>query len=141
MPLSLEETWEVFNGNELQQLIELAEAFLEVRDYRMREEGTPEYGSVIQPGPRKLSFRSDYSVYEPPPRSVYRVLDSSLGGLFYSDYENVEGGTRITDRWEVEPHGFMRPLFPRIRNSMAKDPQPDLDLVAARLRARSESGD
>ena len=51
MPLSLEETGEVFNVNELQQLVELAETFLEVRDYRMREEATPESGSVIQPGP------------------------------------------------------------------------------------------
>ena len=141
MPLSLEETWEVFNGNELQQLIELSDSLIEVRDYRMREEGTPEYVSVVQAGPRKFSFRSDYSVYEPPQRSVHRVLDNPLGGLFYSDYESVGGGTRVTHRWEVEPPSFMRPLFSRVRKSMAKKLQADLDLVAERLRARSESSD
>jgi hypothetical protein len=95
---------------------------------------------VNQAGPRKVSHRSDYSVYEPPHRSVDRVLDSPLGGLFHSDHESVDGGTRVTHRWEVEPHGFMRLLFPLIRKSMAKDFQADLDLVAERLRTGYESG-
>ncbi len=135
--LSLEETWEVFNGNEMQNLVELSDSVVEVRDYRMREDGTPEYVMVNRAGSRKVSHRSDYKVFEPPRRSVDQVLDSPLGGLFHSDHEPVEGGTRVTHRWEVEPHGFMRLLFPLMKNSMAKDFQADLDLIVKRLGERA----
>lgn len=138
VPIPQEEAWEVFNGNELRTLVELSDSVVEVRDYKMRDDGTPEYVMVNRAGPRKVSHRSDYIVYEPPTRTVDRVLDSSLGGVFYSDYQSVEGGTRVTNRWEVEPKGVMRLLFPLMRNSMERDFQGDLDLIANRLRSRAE---
>lgn len=141
VPLSLEETWEVFNGNAMQNLVELSDSVVEVRDYRMREDGTPEYVMVNQAGPRRVSHRSDYTVYEPPHRTVDRVLDSPLGGVFYTEHESVDGGTRVTNRWEVEPHGFMKLMWPLMRRSMAKNFQADLEMIVQRLEAKSDPPD
>lgn len=138
IPLSLAETWEAFNGNEMQNLVEISDSVVEVTDYRMRDDGTPEYVMVNQAGQRLVSHRSDYTLYEPPHRSVDRVLDSPLGGVFYTEHERVEGGTKVTNRWEVEPHGLMKLIWPLMRNSMAKNFQADLDAIAERLTAKSE---
>lgn len=138
IPLPLAETWELFNGNQLRDLVEISDAVVEVRDYRMRDDGTPEYVMVNQAGPRQVSHRSDYTVFDPPHRTVDRVLDSPLGGVFYTEHESVEGGTKVTHRWEVEPHGMMKLLWPLIRSSMAKNFQADLDSIAERLAARSD---
>ncbi len=138
IPLSLAETWEAFNGNEMQNLVEMSDSVVEVTDYRMRDDGTPEYVMVNKAGQRLVSHRSDYTLYEPPHRSVDRVLDSPLGGVFYTEHEQVEGGTKVTNRWEVEPHGFMKLMWPLMRNSMAKNFQADLDAIAERLAAKSQ---
>ncbi len=137
VPLPLSETWELFNGNELQDLVELSDAVVEVKDYRMREDGTPEYVMVNQAGPRQVSHRSDFTVFEPPHRAVDRVLESPLGGTFYTDHEEVEGGTRVTHRWDVEPHGFMKLIWPLMRRSMERNFQADLDNIVERLETRS----
>ncbi len=77
------------------------------------------------------------NVYEPPLRSTDEVLDSPLGGRFIVEHEAVEGGTLVRHRWEVEPHGLMRLLFPVIRPLMARDFKDDLDRIVERLRDRS----
>jgi hypothetical protein len=84
VPLPLEETWEAFFGNEMQNWCELSDMVVEVRDYRMRADRTPEYVMVNKAGPMKASHRS------------------------VTLHEAVEGGTRVTHRWDVEPHGIMR---------------------------------
>lgn len=139
IPLSLEDAWELFNGNELRDLVEVSEAIVEVRDYRMRDDGTPEYVMVNKAGPMKFSHRSDYIEYERPHRTVDLVLDSSLGGRFIAEHEAVEGGTRVTQRWEIEPRGLMRLLFPLMRSGMTRGFQEDLDAVAARVAERTTS--
>ncbi len=136
VPLPLEETWELFNGNELQDLVELSDAVVEVRDYRMREDGTPEYVMVNLAGSRQVSHRSDYTLFEPPHRTVDRVLESPLGGVFRAEHESVNGGTKVTHRWEVEPHGLMKLMWPLIRSPMARNFQADLDTIVKRVAAK-----
>jgi hypothetical protein len=75
---------EAFFGNEMQNWCELSDMVVEVRDYRMRADRTPEYVMVNKAGPMKASHRS------------------------VTLHEAVEGGTRVTHRWDVEPHGIMR---------------------------------
>lgn len=41
VPLPMDETWEVFFGNEMQNWRELSDMVVEIRDYRMRADGTP----------------------------------------------------------------------------------------------------
>lgn len=136
VPLPPEEAWEAFFGDELQNWVRLSPSVAEVRDYRMREDGTPEYVMVNQMGPMRASHRSDYVVYEPPHRAADDTLDSPLGGRWESLHEPVEGGTRVTHRWDVEPHGPMRVLFPLMRPFFERNFQRDLDTMVERIAQR-----
>lgn len=133
VPLPLEETWEAFFGNEMQNWCALSDMVVEVRDFRMRDDGTPEYVMVNRAGPMKASHRSDYVVYDPPHRAEDDTLDSRLGGRWVTIHEEVEGGTRVTHRWDVEPHGIMKLLFPLMRPMFAKQFQADLDQMVSRI--------
>jgi hypothetical protein len=70
VPLPLEETWEAIFGDRMQNWVRLSDAVVEVRDYRMRPDGTPEYVMVNRAGPMKMSHRSDYVAYDPPHRAA-----------------------------------------------------------------------
>lgn len=133
VPLPMDETWEVFFGNEMQNWRELSDMVVEIRDYRMRADGTPEYVMVNKAGPMTTSHRSDYVVYDPPHRAEDDTLESMLGGRWVTIHEPVEGGTRVTHRWDVEPHGIMKLLFPLIRPVFARQFQADLDQMVARI--------
>lgn len=56
VPLSLEEAWEAFFGDDMQNWVRLSDAVAEVRDYRMRDDGTPEYVMVNRMGPMRALF-------------------------------------------------------------------------------------
>ena len=134
VPLPLEETWEAFFGDQMQNWVRFSDAVVDVRDYRMRPDGTPEYVMANRAGPMKLSHRSDYVTYDPPHRAEDDTLESALGGRWVSVHEPVEGGTRVTHRWDVEPHGVMKILFPLMRKPMSRAFQQDLDQMAERIR-------
>lgn len=135
VPLGLEGAWEAFFGNELQNWCDLSDSVDEIRDFHLREDGTPEYVMVNRMGPFRPSHRSDYLVYEPPHRAEDETLDSLLGGRWITLHEPVEGGTRVTHRWDVRPKGVMRVLFPMMRRGFEKGFQADLDTIAQRIRS------
>ena len=137
VPLPLEATWEAFFGDEMQGWVDLSDMVAEVRDYRMRDDGTPEYVMLNRMGPLRASHRSDYVTYEPPRRAEDDTLDSALGGRWITLHEPVEGGTRVTHRWHVEPHGVMKLIFPLIRRPFERNFQRDLDVMAERIARRS----
>lgn len=89
--------------NELRNWSELSDIVVEVRDYRMREDGTPGYVMVNKMEPLKTSHRSDDEVYEPSHRSVDRTPDSMLEGRFVVEHDSIDGGTKVSHRFEVEP--------------------------------------
>ncbi len=103
----------------MQNWCAISDVVAEVRDYRMRDDGTPEYVMVNKMGPLRASHRSDYVVYEPPHRAEDDTLETSVGGRWVTVHEPVEGGTRVTHRLDVEPHGLMKLLFPLIRPPFA----------------------
>ncbi len=134
MPLSQDETWDVFFGHQMRRLVELHSTVAAVEDYQMRPDGTPRYTMVAKFGPFPMRVISDYSVYEPPRRTVNRVLDSPLGGTAYFTFEPVAGGTRVTQRWEVEPQNpLVGRLLPVMRPLLAWSMQRDLDTLAKRV--------
>lgn len=136
VPLGLEETWEAFFGNEMQNWCELSDNVVEIRDFRWRDDGTPEYVMVNRMGPLRASHRSDYLVYDPPHQAEDDTLESLLGGRWVTLHEPVEDGTLVTHRWNVEPRGAMKVLFPLMRRGFAGGFQKDLDAMAERIRSR-----
>ncbi len=131
--LPLVEAWEAFFGNEMQNWCELSDSVAEIRDYRMRPDGTPEYVMVNRMGPMRASHRSDYVVYDPPHRAEDDTLEAMLGGRWVTTHEPVDGGTRVTHRWDVEPHGIMKLFFPIIRPVFRRQFQADLDQMVSRI--------
>jgi hypothetical protein len=140
MPGGPEQTWEFLFGDELRRVVELSRMVVAVQHYRMRSDGTPHYTMVMRVGPFSIRGISDYVVYDRPRRTVNRVLDSPFGGAFHMDFEAVPGGTRVTERWEVEPRNRLAALvLPAVRPLLARLLQRDLDAWAGGARRRSGS--
>ena len=138
VPLDLEATWEAFFGEEMQRWVRLSDIVVEVRDFRIRPDGMPEYVMVNAMGPMRPSHRSVYVRYEPPRHAEDDTLESALGGRWITDHEPVGGGTRVTHTWHVEPKGVMRLLFPLMRARFERSFQDDLDRMVERIeRAHS----
>ena len=149
IPLSPEETWDLLLGDQLQHVVEMSDSQVAVEDYQMRADGTPRYQMVQKVGPFKISFVSDYSVFERPHRAVNRVLDSPFGGTFYATLEPTTEGTQLHWRWEIEPQNslvgrllpVMRPLLAwslqRGLNTFAKAAK-NYQTIKAALQAREE---
>ena len=130
IPLSPEETWDLLFGD-VQRTVELVPDVVSVEDFQIRDDGTPRYRMVRKTGPFTMSFISDYSVFERPHRTVNRVLESPLGGTFYSSFEPVAGGTRLSFRWELEPQNpLVGRLLPVLRPLLAWSLQRDLNAAA-----------
>ena len=88
-------------------------------------------------GPFSMRGTSDYVVYDRPHRTVNRVLDSPFGGTFHMGFDAVSGGTRVTERWEVEPRNRLAALvLPAVRPLLARLLQRDLDAWAEGARRR-----
>ncbi len=139
MPLSQEETWDSFFGDQMRRLVELHPTVAAVEDYQMRPDGTPRYTMVAKFGPFPMRVISDYSVYEPPHRTVNRVLESPLGGTAYFTFEPVAEATRVTQRFEVEPQNpLVGLLLPVMRPLLAWSMQRDLDTLAKRLTSQED---
>jgi hypothetical protein len=139
VPLPPDEAWEAFFGEGLQNWVALSSSVVAVRDYRVRDDGTPEYVMVNRMGPMRASHRSDYVLYDPPRRAEDDTLDSPLGGRWVTLHEAAEGGTRVTHRWNVEPAGVMKVLFPLMRPLFQRNFQRDLDTMVERIRQRAEN--
>ena len=115
----------------VQRFIEVYDSVVAVEDYQMRADGTPRYRMVQKVGPFKISFVSHYSVYERPHRTVNRTLESPLGGTFYSTFEPVSEGTRMSVRWEIEPQNpLVGLLLPVLGPFLARQLQRDFNAFA-----------
>jgi hypothetical protein len=130
IPLSPEEAWDLLFGD-MRRAVELVPDVVSVEDFQIRDDGTPRYRMVRKTGPFTISFISDYSVFERPHRAVNRVLESPLGGIFYSSFEPVAGGTRLSFRWELEPQNtLVGRLLPVLRPLLAWSLQRDANAAA-----------
>lgn len=138
-PLGQEETWDFLTGDQLRRLVALSDSIVAVEDYQMRSDGTPRYRMVQKAGPFTISFVSDYSVYDRPHRTVNRTLDSPLGGTFYSTFDSVPEGTRVSMRWEVEPQNpLVGVLLPVLRPLLSRSLQRDLETLAKAVSPQGE---
>ncbi len=133
MPLPLEETWEALYGDEMQNAVRLSDSVVEVRDYQMRDDGTPEYVMVNKAGPLKTTHRSSFLVYEPPHRAIEESSETPQPGKLYIEHTAVDDGTRVVQRFEAEPRGIGGLLFRLMRPIAAKTFQADLDTILKRL--------
>ncbi len=137
MPGGPEQTWDFLFGDGLRRVVELSRMVVAVQQYRMRSDGTPHYMMVMRVGPFSVRGISDYVVYDRPHRTVNRVLDCPFGGTFHMGFEAVPEGTRLTERWEVEPqNGLAALVLPAVRPLLARLLQRDLDAWAEGARRR-----
>lgn len=137
MPGGPEQTWDFLFGDELRRVVELSRMVVAVQHYQMRPDGTPRYTMDMRVGPFSMRGTSDYVVYDRPHRTVNRVLDSPFGGTFHMGFDAVPGGTRVTERWEVEPRNRLAALvLPAVRPLLARLLQRDLDAWAEGARRR-----
>ena len=131
VPLGLEDSWDLFLGDQLQHLVEAVDNVIAVENYQMRPDGTPRYQMVRKVGPITMRATSDYSVFERPYRTVSRALDAPFGGTFYSYHEPVAGGTRLSLRWEVEPQNALaRVMLPVVLPLLRRQLQQDAEDLA-----------
>jgi hypothetical protein len=138
VPLSQEETWELFEGDQMRQVVELSDSIVAIEDYEMRSDGTPRYVHVGKMGPATTRFTADYSVFEPPRRIEATILDSPFSGNYRVDYEAMPEGTRITHHWEVVPKNpFLGLLLPIARPLIERSLQRDLETIARRAARRT----
>lgn len=135
IPLPLDETWEALYGNGFQNAVRLSDSVVEVRDYQMRDDGTPEYFMVNKSGPMKMSHRSSFLVWEPPHRAIEESSETPVPSKLYIDHTAIDDGTRVVQRVEAEPKGIGGLFFRLMRPVAAKTFQADLDTIVQRLIA------
>jgi hypothetical protein len=119
--LSPDEVWFLMYGDEMAHVTKLTESITAVRDYRMREDGTPIYRMYHKQGPMRFSEISDYTVFEAPRLAVNRVTGSPIGGTYTTTLEARDGGTRMTHRWELAANVVLiKPFLPLIAKMLQR---------------------
>ncbi|WKZ38717.1 MAG: hypothetical protein QY328_10660 [Anaerolineales bacterium] len=91
--------------------------------------------------PKRLDGRLE-TVYETiqcePNRIVaWKAMSGPLPLTFRRTVERVEGGTRLTIRYEVEPRSFLKLLMPLIAGSVTRQHTGDLRKVKELLETRA----
>ncbi|MFD2091322.1 SRPBCC family protein [Blastococcus deserti] len=128
VPLSPEKTWDFFWEDPQRTATYLASS-VTLEDFEIRADGTPRYRMVQRIGPLpRISWVSDYEVFDRPRQHVNKTLESPLGGRFYGTFEPTAGGTKVTWRWDVEPQNLLvRSLLPVLRPVLAWSLRRDLN--------------
>jgi hypothetical protein len=126
LPLPIHECWEFVFGNQGRDAVEASRMVAALEDYAMRPDGTPQYTMVMKVGRLTLKSVSDYTVFDPPHRTVNTIRGGPFGGTFFVDFEPADGGTRVSERWELQPQGrvvaLMKPVLePVLRYSLHRD--------------------
>lgn len=134
VPLGRARVWHYLFGDQMRHVPEIARSVVEIRDYRMRPDGTPEYTMVHRNGPMRFSERSDYYVFEPPHRAENWVRDSALGGVYTIELVEDDGGTRMTHRWELEAaNPVLRRLLPLAAKAIQRAQVKEADTMVERM--------
>jgi uncharacterized protein YndB with AHSA1/START domain len=134
LPLPRERVWHYLYGDKMRHVPEVAPSIVEIRDYRMRDDGTPEYVMVHQNGPMRFSERSDYFRYEPPERAENWVRDSALGGVYTIELGEEADGTRMTHRWDIQARNPVLQRFtPLIARMIQRAQERQADTMVERL--------
>ncbi len=130
VPLTPEKTWDFFWEDPLRTATYFASS-VTLEDYEVRADGTPRYRMVQRIGPLPpISWVSDFQVFDRPRQHVNRILQFPLGGEFHGTFEPTAEGTRVTWRWDIEPHNLLiRLLLPvaLLRPVLARSLQRDLN--------------
>ena len=60
---------------------------------------------------RKMEFTGEVTAYDPPNSSRAYMVNKSFDIDVIYDFEEIPGGTRVTQRTEVHPKGFTKVVF------------------------------
>jgi hypothetical protein len=63
---------------------------------------------------RLVEVEYEVTEYEPNRRTAYKTLSGPLSLTFWRTFENVDGGTQVTIRYEAEVNGLLKLAAPLI---------------------------
>jgi uncharacterized membrane protein len=63
---------------------------------------------------RRIETEYEVTEYEPNRITAWKTVSGPLPLTFRRIFERVQGGTRVTIRYEVEPRGFFRLVEPLV---------------------------
>lgn len=84
------------------------------------------FREVRRTGPRQSEIQAEITVFEPHKHFATRTLTGPQVTVSY-DFEDENGGTRLTYKFVMITSGFMRLLEPLISGSMKKDSNLDFE--------------
>ncbi|HEY3311827.1 MAG TPA: SRPBCC family protein [Anaerolineales bacterium] len=101
--------------------------------------GSPGVGAMFRLSSEMLGRRIStvYEViqYEPNQLAAWKTVSGPLPLEFRRSFERVEGGTRFTIKYELEPRGFFKLVMPLLAPSATRQHKGDLCNVKALLEA------
>ena len=75
--------------------------------------------------------------YEPNRSAAWETVSGPLPLTFQRTFEGVEGGTRVTIRYEAELRGFFKLVMPFLAGSVKRQHEGDLRKVKELMEARA----
>ncbi len=75
--------------------------------------------------------------YEPDRNAAWKAMSGPLPLTFQRVLERVEGGTRVTVRYEVELRGFFKLVMPLMIGSVTRQHEGDLRKLKELMEARA----
>lgn len=75
--------------------------------------------------------------YEPNQRTAWKAVSGPLPLTFRRTFERVEGGTRVTIRYEVELHGFLKLVKPLVMRMGKRQLEGDFPKLKGLMEARA----
>jgi hypothetical protein len=130
-PVPPEEAWDFIFADGGRRALAASKLITAIDDYQMRSDGTPRYSMTMTIGQISIRGTSDYSVFDRPHKTVNRIYDNPVGGIFVVELMPVPQGTRVSERWEVHTNSVMRGAFRVLRPLVSGLLQRDLERWAA----------
>jgi uncharacterized membrane protein len=110
-------------------------------DARKTSEGPIGVGSTFRLVGQFLRWRSEtvYEVieYEPNWITTWKAVSGPLPLTFRRTFERIEGGTRVTIRYEAEPRGFLKPTVPLLARMGKRQLEADFPKLKELMEARA----
>jgi uncharacterized membrane protein len=118
-------------------------AFVEVRNMSGGSNGVGARFLVFEGVLGRRTPGTEYEVteYEPNQIAAWKTVSGPLQLKFWRTFERVESGTRFAVRYEGEPRGFLKLVWPLITRMVKRQQGGDMRNLKELMEAHSRSPD